>query len=169
LPSLLHLPSAPLASKALTSLTTTSNLHLRALAGLSTTSFLLAYLLSPRSQKHPYLLWSSLAISTSLVTDFFIPAAKPSTVRTATRKNEVSRRGLSKSRQLDASYEVLSGASDKESEGATSETELEEGDEVNGEEVKQGMERFVVSSVVKAALSGVGFAMAVVGVWGDGA
>lgn len=76
---------------------------------------------------------------------------------------------MSKSRQLDASYEVLSGASDKESEGATSEAELEEVEEVNGEEVKQGMEQFVVSSVVKAALSGVGFAMAVVGVWGDGA
>lgn len=70
-----------------------------------------------------------------------------------------------KSRQMDASYEVL-GVSDRDSEG--SEVELETDTDVNGEEVRQGVEKLVVGSSVKAVLSGVGFVMAVVGIWGDG-
>ena len=72
---------------------------------------------------------------------------------------------LGKSRQMDASYEVL-GASDRDSE--TSEVEVDSEEDVNGEEVRQGVERLVVGSALKAVLSGVGFAMAVVGIWGDG-
>ena len=74
---------------------------------------------------------------------------------------------MGKSRQIDASYEVLStsgGVSDRDSEG--SEVDVEE--DVNGEEVRQGVERLVVGSAVKALLSGIGFAMAVIGIWGDG-
>lgn len=70
---------------------------------------------------------------------------------------------------MDASYEVLStsaGVSDRDSEG--SEVEVDSEEDVNGEEVRQGVERLVVGSAVKALLSGVGFAMAVVGIWGDG-
>jgi len=72
---------------------------------------------------------------------------------------------LGKSRQMDASYEVL-GASDRDSE--TSEVEVDSEEDSNGEEVRQGVERLVVGSALKAVLSGVGFAMAVVGIWGDG-
>jgi len=66
---------------------------------------------------------------------------------------------------MDASYEVL-GASDRDSE--TSEVEVDSEEDSNGEEVRQGVERLVVGSALKAVLSGVGFAMAVVGIWGDG-
>lgn len=74
---------------------------------------------------------------------------------------------MGKSRQMDASYEVLStsaGTSDRDSEGSEAEAE----DDVNGEEVRQGVEKLVVGSATKALLSGVGFVMAVVGIWGDG-
>lgn len=68
---------------------------------------------------------------------------------------------------MDASYEVLStsaATSDRDSEG--SEVDVEE--DVNGEEVREGVERLVVGSATKAVLSGIGFAMAVIGIWGDG-
>ena len=67
---------------------------------------------------------------------------------------------------MDASYEVL-GASDRESEGTMSGEEAEE--DINGEEVRQQMEGFVMSQILRTAIAGVGFAMSVVGIWGDGA
>ena len=66
---------------------------------------------------------------------------------------------------MDASYEVL-GTSDRESEGTLSGEEAEE--DVNGEEVREQMEGFVVSQVLRTAIAGIGFAMSVVGIWGDG-
>lgn len=66
---------------------------------------------------------------------------------------------------MDASYEVL-GASDRDSEGTVSETEEEE---VNGEEIRERMKGFTTGQLVRTAIAGVGFAMSVVGIWGDGA
>ena len=66
---------------------------------------------------------------------------------------------------MDASYEVL-GASDKESEGSISGQEEED---VNGEEVRVQMEGFMMTQVVRTVVAGIGFAMSVVGIWGDGA
>jgi autophagy-related protein 33 len=66
---------------------------------------------------------------------------------------------------MDASYEVL--GHDSNSEGTQSGEELEE--EVNGEEVRGQMEIFMTSQVIRTIVAGVGFAMSVVGIWGDGA
>jgi autophagy-related protein 33 len=66
---------------------------------------------------------------------------------------------------MDASYEVL--GNDTNSEGTMSGEEME--DEVNGEEVRQHMEGFKLNQIVRTAFAGVGFAMSVVGMWGDGA
>lgn len=44
-----------------------------------------------------------------------------------------------------------------------------QGDDVNGEEVRQAVERMKFTEGVRAAVAGVAFAMQVVGVWGDGA
>ncbi len=44
----------------------------------------------------------------------------------------------------------------------------EEGN-VNGEVVREGMEVWKVKQKIKAGIWGVGWAMAVVGLWGDGA
>ena len=70
---------------------------------------------------------------------------------------------------MDASYEVLSkSAKDYESAGlASSEEEVD--DDVNGEEVREEMEVFMQSQVIRTVVAGLGFAMSVVGIWGDGA
>jgi len=67
---------------------------------------------------------------------------------------------------MDASYEVL-GCSDRDSEGTNSEEDMDE--DVNGEEVREQMEGFMLSQVVRTVIAGIGFAMGVVGIWGDGA
>jgi autophagy-related protein 33 len=163
LPTLLELPSATSASKAFANLTSSSVVQLRTLASVSASSFFLAYILSPRSQKHPYLLWTTLFVAGSAFTDSILPylvskpAATPRVVKTKDRKGKGS--------QMDASYEVL--GHDSNSEGTMSGEEAE--DEVNGEEVRQRMEGFKMSQIVRTAVAGVGFAMSVVGIWGDGA
>jgi autophagy-related protein 33 len=70
-------------------------------------------------------------------------------------------RAKAKGRQMDASYEVV-GASDQ---GEISEEEIEE---VNGEEVKEQITGFMKSQVLRTAIAGVGFALSIVGIWGDG-
>lgn len=69
---------------------------------------------------------------------------------------------------MDASYEVLSkNTKDYESAGlASSEEEVD--DNVNGEEVREEMEGFMKSQVIRTVVAGLGFAMSVVGIWGDG-
>ena len=48
--------------------------------------------------------------------------------------------------------------------------ELEaQGDEVNGEQVRQAVERKQMTEWVKTGLAGLASAMQVVGLWGDGA
>ncbi|RDL36608.1 Uncharacterized protein BP5553_05960 [Venustampulla echinocandica] len=163
LPTLLTLPSASTASRAFTNLTSVSLTHVRALAGISSSSFLLAYLLSPRSQRHPYLLWTTLFVASAGLSDLVIGAARTKTVAGsgAAQRRDRKRRD----RPMDASYEVL-GASDRESEATVSGEEMDE--DVNGEEVRQQMEGFMTSQVARTVIAGVGFAMSVVGIWGDG-
>jgi autophagy-related protein 33 len=163
----LTLPTASSASKAFTNLTVLSLAHIRTLASISSGSFLLAYILSPRSQKHPYLLWTTLFVASSGCTEYFLRFAVAEKAAVGTRKNNVRRDKKGKGRQMDASYEVLGAASDRESEGTASGEEMEE--DVNGEEVRQQMEGFMMTQVVRMVVAGIGFAMSVVGIWGDGA
>jgi autophagy-related protein 33 len=44
-----------------------------------------------------------------------------------------------------------------------------QGEEVNGEQVREAVERKKVTESVKATFAGIAFGMAVVGLWGDGA
>ncbi|EPE35491.1 hypothetical protein GLAREA_11190 [Glarea lozoyensis ATCC 20868] len=156
LPTLLTLPSATSASRATALLTHTSLLHLRSLAGISLSSFLLSYLLSPRNAKHPYLLWTSLLVASSSVSELLLAPTKYTAARNVKGKGKAKAK-----RQMDSSYEVL-GASDQ------SEEEVEEVEEVNGEEVRERITGFMKSQVLRTAISAVGFAVSVVGIWGDG-
>jgi autophagy-related protein 33 len=94
--------------------------------------------------------------------DFFIHPSASKPVSPA-RTKPVDRKG--KGRQMDASYEVL--GHDSNSEGTMSGEEIEE--DVNGEEVRQQMEGFMTSQIARTVVAGVGFAMSVIGIWGDGA
>lgn len=88
---------------------------------------------------------------------------KPVAAARTTRKT-ADRKG--KGRQMDASYEVL--GHDSNSEGTMSGGE-EMDEEVNGEEIREQMEGFMTSQLARTLVAGVGFAMSVVGIWGDGA
>lgn len=67
---------------------------------------------------------------------------------------------------MDASYEVV-GASVSDRESDQSGEDVEE-EEVNGEEVKRQIKDFMATSFIRTAISGLGFAMGVIGIWGDG-
>jgi autophagy-related protein 33 len=162
LPTLLTLPTASSASRAFTNLTSVSLTHLRTLAGISSSSFLLAYILSPRGQRHPYLLWTTLFVASSGVIDVIISPFASRKPVTAARK-PVDRKG--KGRQMESSYEVL--GQDSNSEGTLSGEEMDE--DVNGEEVREQMEGFMTNQIARTVVAGVGFAMSVIGIWGDGA
>lgn len=61
-PTLLTLPSARTAANAFRSLSDAASSQLRTLSGVSSSAFLLAYFLSPRHVRHPYLLYTSLLV-----------------------------------------------------------------------------------------------------------
>ncbi|KAL2189356.1 hypothetical protein L209DRAFT_749100 [Thermothelomyces heterothallicus CBS 203.75] len=179
IPALLTLPSAGAAARAFHTLTTSATRHLRSLAVVSSSAFALAYFLSPRPLRHPYLLYASaLVLSSHLAaSDFVAPhlfalgSARPSSTTSARqeKQRERERRAAARAR-MEASYEVLgAGVSDVHSEGSVGE-ELESEDvaDVNGEEVRAEVEDFLKKQVVRSALAGLGFLLSVVGIWGDG-
>ncbi|KAF7539012.1 hypothetical protein G7Z17_g12503 [Cylindrodendrum hubeiense] len=63
---------------------------------------------------------------------------------------------------MEASYEVLG---DSHSEPASE----EDIDDVNGEEVRASVEGLARSYIARTGLSALAFALAVIGIWGDGA
>ncbi|PQE05691.1 autophagy-related 33 protein [Rutstroemia sp. NJR-2017a BVV2] len=157
IPALLTLPSATVASRSYHSLTTLTTNHIRSLTGISSFAFLLAFYLSPRGQKHPYLLWTSLFAASSSFVDQIVPLiskASPLPRRVAKKNSRQSKR------QMDASYEVVGDSNSSSAD--------EEGGSFNGEEVRGEMEGEMMRQVVRTVLTGLGFAMSVVGIWGDG-
>lgn len=180
-PTLLTLPSANTAAKAFRSLATTARTHLRTLAGISSTAFFLAFVLSPRSARHPYLLYTSalVAISRLSVSDLVAPYLfahphQPASSSSSHRQSSSARKDRSAARRMEASYDVI--GSDAHSEAtldSASDRSIEDDGaaaaDVNGEEVRGEVEAFLKKQVVSAATAGLGFLMAVVGIWGDGA
>lgn len=177
-PTLLTLPSASTASRAFKSLASTAETQLRTLTSLSGSAFLLAYLLSPRQYRHPYLLYTSiLVLSSRLVTSELVapylylnPRAAQSGTASTTTAGGKQRRDRARTR-MEASYEVLgSTGSDAHSDGTGSASgeEVETEEQQNGEEVRLEVEDFLKKQMVQTAVTGLGFLIAVVGIWGDG-
>lgn len=78
---------------------------------------------------------------------------------------------------MESSYEVLgessigggsSAGSHHNSSGDEQEQDREAEEEINGEEVRAEVDAFVKNQMVQTAIAGLGFMMAVVGIWGDG-
>jgi autophagy-related protein 33 len=157
LPNLLNLSSSAAASHALTTLTASLKLPILALSSLASAPLLLSFALSPRSSRHPYLVYTSLLTVLSLVVPNFVARTTPRPIAPAPAKKQASTRA-----RMEASYEVLG---DVQSEAASD----EEIDEYNGEEVRTEVEAVGRGYVVRTGLAALGFAMAVVGIWGDGA
>lgn len=164
IPALLTLPNADTASRAFDDLARSARRHLGTLSTLSATSLSLAYLLSPRWARHPYLVYTSLLVvgARLLVTDLAAPyvglAGSPAPAAAAAQDKK--ERAAAARARMEASYEVL--GSDAHSEGA------DEEEMVNGEEVRARVQMFLKKQVVQTAVTAVGFVVAVVGIWGDG-
>lgn len=176
-PTLLTLPTANEASKAFRSLATTARTHLRTLAGISSTAFFLAFALSPRSARHPYLLYTSVlvAISRLSVSDMVAPylfAHPHAPAQQRQSSSSAPRKDRSAARRMEASYDVIGGSdahSDSASDRSIEEDAATADSSFNGEEVRGEVESFLKKQVVSTATAGLGFLMAVVGIWGDGA
>ncbi|KAL2018496.1 hypothetical protein VTK56DRAFT_781 [Thermocarpiscus australiensis] len=189
IPALLTLPSASTAARAFDALTTTASRHLRSLTAVSSSAFALAYLLSLRPLRHPYLLYASaLALGSHLAASDLLAtyllslgpagASSPSAAAAGKQKQKQKQERAAAARaRMEASYEVLgAGGSDAHSEGSTGgsasgeEMEGEEGGErgVNGEEVRAEVEAFLKKQIVRSAVAGLGFLLTIVGIWGDG-
>ncbi|KAM6539264.1 Autophagy- protein 33 [Fusarium falciforme] len=155
LPSLLRLPSSSSASQGLTILNDALKAPVLALTSLASAPFLVSFFLAPRSARHPYLLYTALFATLSSVAPALLPPPAPRQVAPAVPRQ-------SSRAKMEASYEVLG---DSHSEPA-SEEDL---DDINGEEVRAEVETLARSYIARTALSSLGFVMAVVGIWGDGA
>ncbi|KAI0529957.1 hypothetical protein GGR58DRAFT_495109 [Xylaria digitata] len=174
IPSILELPSASTAAKTFRSLASTATTHLTTLSSISGSAFLLAFVFSPTGYRHPYLLYTSFFCFSTRLTDYITPSIfgqpVPSSSSTSQRRASITqaRREKVAARRMEASYEVLSESHTEEGTGsATSEDSSEE--EINGEEVRSEVDFFVRNQLVQTAVSGLGLAMAVLGIWGDGA
>ncbi|KAF6839931.1 hypothetical protein CPLU01_01528 [Colletotrichum plurivorum] len=185
-PSILSLPSASDAVRAFQNLYPSATARLRVLTSVSATSFLLAFFLSPRSYRHPYLVYSSIFCLTSGFAEQIAPyvlkgspensSEAVAARRQARREREEARKAARAARQearMEASYEVLgdshSDAATSDSEAAAAAAAEEEEEILNGEEVRGEVEGFKRTQIVQTAIASVGFLMSVIGIWGDGA
>ncbi|KAI0910561.1 hypothetical protein F4824DRAFT_133616 [Ustulina deusta] len=173
IPSLFELPSAYTAAKTFRSLASTATTHLTVLSSISGSAFFLAFVLSPTGYRHPYLLYTSLFCLGTRLTDYVTPSIfeQPSPSPSVAQRRAAlaqARKEKASARRMEASYEVLSDSHTEESTGSgSSEDALEE--EINGEEVRSEVEFFVRNQLVQTAVAGLGLAIAVLGIWGDGA
>lgn len=155
-PPLLALPSATPAHSTFRHLRALTSRHQVLLSTLSASSFIMAYLLSPSRSRHPYLLWASLAVGLGWSGEAYA-SVKRRVSRKKTGRENASSAGRKANRIV--------------KEGSWTEDEEWVSDEgnVNGEVVREGMNGWRVKQGLKAGVWGLGWAMAVVGLWGDGA
>ncbi|KAI2629800.1 hypothetical protein GGR54DRAFT_586434 [Hypoxylon sp. NC1633] len=171
IPSLLELPAASSAAKAFRSLASAASKIQTRLSNISGTVFLVAFVLSPRDFKHPYLVYTSLLCFGTPLISYVTPAIfeepTSSLAAAAQRRSALAqaRREKQAARRMEASYEVLGDS--HSDEGAASGGEDLDDENVNGEEVRSEVEFFVLNQLVQTAVSAIGFMFAVVGIWGD--
>ncbi|KAF2836834.1 hypothetical protein M501DRAFT_996513 [Patellaria atrata CBS 101060] len=154
--TLLSLPTSPTCHTALCTLQRTSSLHRTILTSLTLLTLPLSFLLSPRRIRHPYLLWVSLLTvaghNTGTLYNFY---------------NSVTAKGSGGGGSRAVSPSQGSGSEDGRGEGSYVDVRgVEEGD-VNGEEVRRGVEEMRVVEGIRTAVIGTGFLLGVIGIWGD--
>ena len=138
-------------------------------------------MLSPRPLRHPYLLYASTLIVASqlaasdLLAPYLLslgpapPAGSPrSAAASREKQKEREKRAAAARARMEASYEVLGTGSDAHSEASNGEEVEPEERDVNGEEVRADVEVFLKKQIVRSTLTGLGFLLSIVGIWGDG-
>ncbi|CAD6504022.1 BgTH12-05760 [Blumeria graminis f. sp. triticale] len=158
LPLLSSLPPSASGSRLFKNLTTISLCHFRALASVSSSCFLLAHFLSPRAQKHPYLLWTTALIGISFAADIFPVALDSKDIIAVTGLKHCCKSDdqiqVQEILQMDASYEVLN----------PDDQIVKDCDEI---ETTSHMEDYMLSQLIRTSIMAAGFAMSVVGIWGE--
>ncbi|KAL8679049.1 MAG: hypothetical protein Q9186_004636 [Xanthomendoza sp. 1 TL-2023] len=149
-PPLLALPSATPAHSTFRHLRTLTQRHQLVLSTLSASSLVMAYILSPSRARHPYLLWATLATAVGWGSEAYAKV-------------------IGKAEQKGVVNDKRSKNMRKEGSWTEDEEWVNEEGNVNGEVVREGMEGWRVKQGIKAGIWGVGWFMAVVGMWGDGA
>jgi autophagy-related protein 33 len=161
-PQLTALPDPGPTQSTIDTLATTNSMHENVLAGVSSAALLLAYALSPRGARHPYLVWACALTGAGVVV--------PRVLLRSMKTDRLARPGLAGAggkqpraktgKTMDASYEVVG---DSHSEG-NSEPE----DEPNGETVSLTLRNFSLAQTLRTVFAGTAFAVSVIGLWGDG-
>ncbi|KAK4466184.1 hypothetical protein QBC42DRAFT_293548 [Cladorrhinum samala] len=180
IPALLTLPSADAASRAFDAVTHNAKRKLRGLTSFASASFFAAYYLSPTRFRHPYLLYTSLLIGISQFSDLIVPyvftksakvSSSSSSEAAAAKKRSQQKKRREERARMEASYEVLTSSVHSEGTPSVSDDDdlLAEQAEVNGEEVRAKVEAFLEKQLLEGGILLMSFAMAVVGIWGDGA
>jgi len=157
LPSLALLPSASLASRTLATIQTRSTRHILTLASISSLSLITAFTLACPRGRHPYLLWTALVafLGGQGVEYWYNGLSRFPSLSARSSRNKASvARGTSPGGSDSGYIEVEASGSE---------------DQVNGEKVEMEMSRERKVQKVRSLIAGVGFAMGVVGIWGDGA
>ncbi|EXJ91571.1 hypothetical protein A1O3_00119 [Capronia epimyces CBS 606.96] len=157
LPSLALLPSATLASRTLTAIQTKSTRQILTLASISSLSLLTAFTLASPRGRHPYLLYTALVafIGGQGVEYWYNGLSRFPRVGGRSRKGKIAPVRVPSPGGSDSGYiEIESHESE---------------DQVNGEKVELEMTRERKIQQVRGLIAGLGFAMGVVGIWGDGA
>ena len=96
-------------------------------------------------------------------------ASAAATARRHAQQQKRERAAAARAR-MEASYEVLGSDAHSDGAGSASGEELDpiEEEQVNGEEVRAKVEVFLKKQVLQSTIAGLGFLLAVVGIWGDG-
>lgn len=113
------------------------------LSTIAASSLLVAYALSPPRGRHPYLLWATLAVGLGFgqeVVDLFRGIKQQEDTRNWAVEDFLSGKGK-----------------------AVDDTEQN----LNGEALRDRMETWRASQKIRTGISGLGWAMTVVGIWGD--
>lgn len=157
-----------------------STTRLTALAGLSGTAFSFAFVLSPSGYRHPYLFYTSIfclgAHFTEYATEYVYgkPESVPTTASQRRAAQVQARKDKAAAKRMMASYDVLDDS--RSEEGTASGEELSDDEVVVGgaggdeEQELRAQSDFIKKTMhLRTAVAGVGFIMAVIGIWGDDA
>ncbi|KAL2424450.1 hypothetical protein ABEF95_010527 [Exophiala dermatitidis] len=168
LPSLAFLPSASLASRTLATIQTKSTRHILTLASISSLSLLTAFTLASPRGRHPYLLYTALVafIGGQGVEFWFNGLSRfPSVSSKRSGRGETistTTRGASPGGSDSSGFIEVESRDDGNNSNSSE-------DQVNGEKVEMEMTRERRIQKVRSWIAGLGFAMGVIGIWGDGA
>ncbi|KAL4937325.1 hypothetical protein BDV06DRAFT_74929 [Aspergillus oleicola] len=153
IPSLSILSTSTLASKSLKEAKRLNRRHGFRLANIGETCLILAYSISPRHRKHPYLMWM---VTMSLIGTYGVDYFFHRDMGFKAWLNTV----IQDTRPL-----ALFTGNEKKKEDDIVVVEAEEG--INGEVVRREMERERRMQGVRAIFSGIALSMGIVGLWGD--